>query len=75
LDLLGNKEGESREEGMSNELYTKADLDEFRELVELGESKLQLDRITSRLEMPRFIKKHGEQKCNAMFEVLKKGLE
>lgn len=50
--------------------YTEEDLNEFRNLVELGESKNQMDRINSRLKMPAFIEKHGKEKCDAMFKVL-----
>ena len=57
--------------GMSM-IYTPEDLAEFRRLVELGESKNQMDRITSRLELPGFVAKHGKEKCDAMFEVLKR---
>lgn len=52
--------------------YTKRQLDEFRRLVELGESSNQMDRIESRLKMPKFVAKVGREKCDAMFEVLKK---
>lgn len=50
--------------------YTKEELDEFRELVELGESAHQMDRIVSRREMPKFVKRVGKQKCDEMFKVL-----
>jgi hypothetical protein len=52
--------------------YTKAELDAFRMLVEQGESPRQMERIHSRLEMPKFIKMVGKEKCDAMLEVLKK---
>lgn len=52
--------------------YTKPEIDEFRRLVELGESLRQMDRIESRLEMPRFVERVGREKCDAMFEELKK---
>lgn len=51
--------------------YTKEELDEFRALVEAGESRNQMDRIRSRLDMPKFIDRVGREKCEAMFEVLK----
>jgi hypothetical protein len=51
--------------------YTQEELDEFRELVEDGESQHQLRRIHSRLQMPRFIEKVGRAKCDEMFLVLK----
>lgn len=51
--------------------YSKEELDEFRDLVEAGESRQQLERIRGRLDMPRFIERVGRDKCEAMFEVLK----
>lgn len=58
-----------------SEQYTKDELDEFRELVEKGESQYQMDRIDSRLEMPKFVARVGKAKCDVMFEVLKKEIE
>lgn len=52
--------------------YTQAELDEFRSLVEDGESRSQMARIRSRLDMPHFIKRVGKDKCDAMFDVLKR---
>lgn len=52
--------------------YTQKELKEFRRLVELGESLQQMDRIESRLEMPKFIERVGREKCDAMFEQLKR---
>ncbi len=54
-----------------NAEYSKEELDEFRDLVEAGENRQQLERIRSRLDMPKFIERVGLDKCNAMFEVLK----
>ncbi len=54
--------------------YTEADLREFRKLVQGVESLNQLTRIAARLDMPKFIEKHGKEKCDAMFEILKKEL-
>ena len=51
--------------------YTKEELDEFRELVKKAESRYQMERIESRLDMPKFIARVGREKCDAMFEVLK----
>lgn len=50
--------------------FTKKELDEFRRLVEMAESPVQMDRINSRLEQPKFIEKHGREKCDLMFKVL-----
>lgn len=60
---------------MSDVNYTEEELNEFRELVELGESCHQMDRINSRLDMPKFIERVGREKCDAMFEVLKQEIE
>ncbi len=51
--------------------FTQEDLDEFRFLVKKTESTNKMDRIDGRLEMPDFIKRVGNEKCEAMFEVLK----
>ena len=51
--------------------YTEEELDEFRDLVEAGESRDQLERIRSRLALPKFVERVGSEKCEAMFEVLK----
>jgi len=59
-------------EGHMHIEYTKEELDEFRRLVELGESIQQMDRINSRLRMPKFIERVGRDKCEEMFEVLKR---
>ena len=53
-------------------MYTEEQLIEFRRLVELSESRHQMDRIHSRLDMPKFIEETGKAVCDAMFEVLKK---
>ena len=52
--------------------YTQGELDAFRSLVEKGESQNQMDRIMSRIAMPPFIEEVGREKCDEMFEVLKK---
>ena len=51
--------------------YTQKELDEFTILVDKTGSLNQLNRIEARIEMPRFIKKVGREKCDAMFEVIK----
>jgi hypothetical protein len=50
--------------------YTEEEFNEFRRLVEMGESHHQMDRINSRLEMPGFIKRVGKEKCDEMFDIL-----
>lgn len=56
---------------MTQAKFTDEELKEFRDLVEAGESRSQLERIRSRIEMPRFIERVGREKCDVMFEVLK----
>ena len=51
--------------------YTPKELDEFRDLVEAGESRVQMERLRSRFDMPKFIERVGRDKCEAMFDVLK----
>ena len=55
--------------------YTKGELDAFRSIVEKGESQDQMDRIMSRIGMKGFIEDVGREKCDEMFEVLKKELK
>jgi len=60
---------------MSTIEYSKEELDEFRDLVEAGESCNQLERIRCRLDMPKFIERAGREKCDAMFKVLEAEIE
>lgn len=55
--------------------YTQEELDEFRELVEMAVSQQQMDCIYARLNTPEFVARVGKEKCDQMFEVLKKELE
>ena len=55
---------------MPKKAFTKKELDEFRKLVEMAESPRQMDRINARLEQPKFVEKHGKEKCDLMFKVL-----
>lgn len=59
---------------MEQAKFTEDELNEFRDLVEAAESRSQLERIRSRLDMPKFIERVGRDKCDAMFEVLKEEL-
>lgn len=56
---------------MEEQKFTADELKEFRDLVEAAESRNQLERIRSRMDMPKFIDRVGQEKCDAMFEVLK----
>jgi hypothetical protein len=51
--------------------YTAAELRQFDRLTEQLSSRNQLDRIHARLELPKFIKKYGKEKCDTMFAALK----
>lgn len=50
--------------------YTEEELNEFRTLIEMGESHNQMDRIISRTSMPEFIERVGRERCDEMFKVL-----
>lgn len=50
--------------------YTQTEYRRFKRLVEMAESRVQMDRINSRLEMPRFIEEVGREKCDLMFAEL-----
>lgn len=50
--------------------YTEKEMAEFRDLVEAGESRNQLERIRSRMDFPRFIERVGRDKCDEMFAAL-----
>ena len=58
---------------MSEVSFTPEDMNEFTQLVILGESHDQMSRITSRLEFPAFIERVGRETCNAMFDILMEG--
>jgi hypothetical protein len=47
--------------------WTDEELAEFDRLVDKVSSRNQIQRIESRFEMPKFIEKHGKEKCDAMW--------
>lgn len=49
--------------------YTKQEYSRFVRLVRMSGSHNQMDRITSRLEMPKLVKELGKEKCEAMWKV------
>lgn len=49
--------------------YSKEEYRRFVRLVRMSGSHQQMDRITSRLEMPKLIKELGREKCDAMWVV------
>jgi hypothetical protein len=52
---------------MSEITWTEGELREFDELVDMVSDRHQVTRISGRLQMDEFIKKHGKDKCDAMF--------
>jgi hypothetical protein len=65
-------ENASHEENSMTAKYSKKLLAEFDRLTSRLSSLNQLERIEARLEMPRFVEKHGKEVCDAMFAVLTK---
>lgn len=53
--------------------WTTEEIVEFDCLVEMASSRQQMDRISSRIDMPEFIQKHGKDKCDAMFAHIEAG--
>jgi hypothetical protein len=48
--------------------FTEGEYAQFAQLVKMAGSLDQMDRIHSRLQMPRVIAQHGKAKCDAMME-------
>jgi len=57
---------------MTDKSYTDAELRRFNLITLKLSSRTQLHRIEARMEIRRFIEEHGKEKCDAMFEVLKR---
>lgn len=55
---------------MEEQKFTDEELKEFRDLMEAAESRNQLERIRSRMDKMEFIARVGQEKCDAMFEIL-----
>lgn len=53
--------------------WTKAELKEFDELCDATISAHQVTRISGRMEMNKFIARHGKEKCDAMWAHLEGG--
>ncbi|AKE44814.1 hypothetical protein AU106_gp183 [Sinorhizobium phage phiM9] len=60
------------EDQMSNVSYTQEELEEFNRLTWTQSSLNNLERIIGRLEMSKFVKEHSKEKCDAMWEEIKK---
>jgi len=56
---------------MSNS-WTEEEFEEFAHISDNLSSPDQCDRIGARMDMPRFVEKHGKEKCDLMFEELTK---
>ena len=52
--------------------YTKDELKEFDRLTNELSSHNQVARIGARMDIKKFIEKHGKEKCDAMFAELQK---
>lgn len=53
--------------------WTKEEIQQFDNLVELTSSRNQVKRIEARLDMTAFIEKHTKPKCDAMWAHLEGG--
>jgi hypothetical protein len=51
--------------------FTGEELNEFRSLVDSVSGRDQMTRISARLDMHRFIRDHGKEKCDAMWQIIK----
>lgn len=49
------------------------ELAEFDRLLDMTASRNQMERISGRLDMAKFVEKHGKEKCDAMFVHLEGG--
>lgn len=52
--------------------WTKKELAEFDRLTLMSSSPVQMERVTARIWLPKFIEEHGKAKCDAMFKELTK---
>jgi hypothetical protein len=52
--------------------YTTAELKQFDRLTNKLSSQDQMARINARVDIKKFIEEHGKEKCDAMFDVLKR---
>lgn len=54
--------------------FTRKQFTEFFRLVNMSGSPHQMDRITSRLEMPKFVEAVGRKNCNSMWALINGGV-
>lgn len=59
-------------EKMRKKPYTPDEMRTFDRITSLLSSRDQMDLISGRMKLKTFIAEHGKEKCDAMFEVLKK---
>lgn len=54
---------------MSNEQpkWTPEELKEFDRLIDMTSSRDQVQRISGRMDMRKFVDKHGKEKCDAIW--------
>lgn len=57
---------------MSDIKYTEEEFKEFDRITMSQSSLSNLERIMARLDLSKFVEKHGREKCDAMWEVIKK---
>lgn len=53
-------------------IWTQEEFKTFEKLVNGTSSRYQITRIEARLDMDLFVKKHGKEKCDAMFAEITK---
>ena len=53
--------------------WTREDIERFDQLIDETGSSNQVKRINGRLDMNKFIAKHGKEKCDAMWNHLENG--
>lgn len=54
--------------------FTKEQFSEFFRLVNMSGSSDQMDRINSRLDMPKFIRETGRKECDEMYNLIADGV-
>lgn len=54
--------------------FTKEQFTEFFRLVNMAVSESQMDRISSRLEIPEFVREVGKNVCDEMYNLILNGV-
>lgn len=55
-------------------MFTETEFKQFFRLVNMSGSANQMDRINSRLEMPKFIESVGRKTCDKMWSLINQGV-